>query len=410
MRTVNPPPKSFKRYRKVILPEFYEEILELASSLQDTRIIYVNSTSYGGGVAEILRTQIPLLRDLGIDAVWKVMAADPGFFDVTKAIHNALQGNKDINLLESSKDIYEITNAINARILSASDWDILYIHDPQPLAIPLYLNGKGINALWRCHIETSLENEQIWDYLNPLFKKYRAAVFSMDDYTKVDVKVKKKFVIPPAIDPLSFKNRTMPQLRARRIIRKLGIDVKRPLVTQISRFDPWKDPLGVIKAYRQAKREIPELQLVLVGSQANDDPESFIIFEELVRLSKRDKDIKIFGNLTDSQVNAFQRASDVIIQKSIKEGFGLTVSEALYKETPVIGGNVGGIRKQIIEGEDGYLVGSIKECAIKIVELVSNPDLRLEMGKRGRKIARDRFLLPRLIRDELRVFKYLLAN
>ncbi|KKR18913.1 MAG: Glycosyltransferase [candidate division CPR2 bacterium GW2011_GWC1_41_48] len=403
MRKVRVYPKSIRSYKGLISDELYSELIELAKPLKGARILHINSTSNGGGVAEILRSEVPLLHDLGLDVSWQVIEAGKEFFDITKGMHNALQGNGKIVLNSESRKLYERVNAYNAHLLKAKkeQWDFVFFHDPQPLAIPHFYDGKDFNAIWRCHIHVSPNNKAVWDYLKRFLDEYDAGIFSLKEFIPGDLPIKKRFVIPPAIDPLTPKNKKMDELRARKIVEKLGVDTRRPLVTQVSRFDLWKDPLGVIKAYIITKKRIPELQLALVGSAASDDPEGMAIYRQLKDYVKTEKDIKILKDLTEEQVNAFQTISQIILQKSIKEGFGLTVSEAMFKETPVIGGNVGGIRLQIVDGKNGCLVDSPMECAKRMAMILEDTHLRLKMGRAGKQIVSKYFLTPRLIRDEL---------
>lgn len=395
-------PALLKGYVPFVRRELIEEILELASILKGKRIIFLNSTKYGGGVAEILQAEIPLLKSLGIDVVWKTLKANQDFYKITKSFHNSLQGEKDFILTPKSKRIYEGINKENALIFKKEKFDLLFVHDPQPLAIPFFL-GINSKAIWRCHIQVSLDHSDIWEYLKGFLNSYTSAIFSLKEFIPKGIKTK-NHIVSPAINPLSPKNQKISKEKAKKILDELGLDINKPIIAQVSRFDPWKDPLGVIEAYKIAKKEFPNLQLVLTGSAATDDPENFKIITFVKKEANKDKDIKIFSDLTEIQINAIQVISKIVIQKSIKEGFGLTVAEALYKETPVIGGNTGGIRTQIFNGKDGYLVNSIKQCGQKIIYLLKNDNLRKKMGKAGKQIVTDKFLLPRLVRDELLVF------
>src|ERR671910_124613 len=368
--------------------EAVAQLRGLAASLEGARILHVNATPYGGGVAEILRSEIPLLRNLGILADWKLIIGDQTFFSVTKAIHNGLQGAAR-ELTPAEQETYLTHSARNAQLLE-EEYDLIVVHDPQPLAL-LKLHGKGAARwVWRCHIDTSEPNSPVWEFLRPYLEGYDAAVFTLGSFAPPDIPVERVEIIPPAIDPESPKNFGLDAGVATRLLRWIGVEVEKPLVTQVSRFDPWKDPLGVIDAYWLIKPEVPGLQLALAGSMALDDPEVWEI----------DPQIHLFTNLTgvgNIEVNAFQRLSDVVIQKSIREGFGLVVSETLWKETPVVAGRAGGIPLQLQGGAGGFLVDSIEECAEKTLRLLGHPDEGQMLGARGRELVRERFLLTRLI-------------
>lgn len=405
---VTKPCVTIEDYKGVIDDSLFYELKELAEKLKNVRVCHINATSYGGGVAEILTKEIPLAQSLDLKFAWKTITAEPAFFDVTKKIHNGLQGDPLI-ISKEEWALYASCNVEMEKLLNASDYDVFFVHDPQPAEIINCVGDNKAKWVWRCHIDTSETNQDIADYFMKFLHLYDASIFTMKDYIfkGLDEKV---FIIPPAIDIKGDKNKHLSQEEAQKIIKGFGIDTERPLVTQVSRFDPWKDPLGVVDAYRIAKKEIPELQLGMIGSMADDDPEGIKIFEDLKKYAGEDEDIFLLSNhdnIHDLEVNAFQTASDVIIQKSTKEGFGLTVSEALWKETPVIGGNVGGIPTQITEGENGFLVNSISECADKMIYLIQNKELARDMGRLGKEHVRKNFLLPRLLRDELKVIEKL---
>ncbi len=397
-------------YKGVIDDSLFDEVVALAKKLKDVRVCHVNATSYGGGVAEILQKEIPLARGMGLHFDWKTVSAKDEFFDVTKKIHNGLQG-ADLKISEKEWDIYQSCNIDQVRRINPNDYDVFFIHDPQPAEIVSCIGKNGAKWVWRCHIDTAEPNQAIADYFLKFLNMYDAAIFTMKEYVFKGME-EDIFIIEPAIDPLAIKNRHLSHREAANLVRGFHIDVTKPLVTQVSRFDPWKDPMGVVDAYKIAKKEIPELQLAMVGSMADDDPEGMEIYEELKEYAGDDKDIYVLTNhdaLHDIEVNAFQAFSDVIVQKSIREGFGLTVSEALWKETPVIGGNVGGIPTQIRDGETGFLVNNVEECAEKIEYLVQNKDAAKQMGRKGKEDVREKFLLPRLLRDELRLIEKILG-
>jgi trehalose synthase len=396
-------------YRAIIGDECMEEILGLARKLRGARVLHVNATAFGGGVAEILATLIPLMNDVGLDADWQVIRGADEFFNVTKAMHNSLQGMY-YDWTPAMREIWLSYNRMNSEAFDES-YDYVVMHDPQPAAIPTFLeerigrrDGKWI---WRCHIDLTDAQAQVWDILRPHVERYDGAIFTLPDYVKDDLRGPEIFTVPPAIDPLSPKNVELASETVDEILSRYGVDPQRPMVTQISRFDPWKDPLGVIDVYRAAKREFPELQLVMIASMASDDPEGWSWYERTVRRAGEDFDIHVLSNLNgvgNVEVNAFQRAARVVIQKSLREGFGLVVSEALWKGRPVVAGNVGGIPLQIEDGRTGFLVNTADECAEKLLYLLRNRDAADEMGARGVECVRDRFLTTRYLRDYLRIF------
>ncbi len=401
-------PRSIKDYKGIVDDELIDEVYFYAKKITDLRILHINATKFGGGVAEILNNYIPLLQDLWVGTVWQTIIADDRLFEVTKAFHNGLQGKKSL-IGHDQKRTYERFNAYNAQLLEG-DWDIVVVHDPQPLAIPYYLENNQTKWLWRCHIDASDADTAVWDYLNPFLKEFDGAIFSLESFIPDNFPIKKRFIVHPAIDPLSEKNKKIEPNLAASIIKSHGLDKNNPIITQVSRFDPWKDPLGVIEAYRIAKKRIPKLQLALIGSMATDDPESWKIYQQIINISKHDKNIFVFTNLGDLDINAFQGYSDLVLQKSIKEGFGLTVSEAMWKENLVIGGDTGGIRLQIIDGETGFLVNSIEECGEKIIEILSSPKSKEKIVVKAKEHVRKDFLIPRLLRDELKIYTELLEK
>jgi trehalose synthase len=383
----------------------------LAADLRGLRVLHLSATPYGGGVAEILRSEIPLLRDLGIAADWKLISGDDAFFRVTKAIHNGLQGAAT-GLTPAEEQRYLAQSEHNAALLDDDSYDVIVVHDPQPLAL-LELHGRGASRwIWRCHIDTSEPNASIWSFLRPLLVRYDAAVFTLGGFVPPDFPVERVEIIPPAIDPQSPKNLELGSVLATRVLDWIGVDTTRPLIAQISRFDPWKDPLGVIAAYRLVREEIPDVQLALVGSMALDDPQGWDIYHQIQDETHEDLAVHVFTNLTgvgNVEVNAFQRHAQVVIQKSLREGFGLVVSESLWKGTPVVGGRAGGIPLQLQDGRGGYLVDTVEECAQRTLELLDDPERRRTLGESGRALVRERFLLIRLIADELRLYASILG-
>lgn len=377
---------------------------KLGEKLRDKTFLHINSTRAGGGVAEILQRMIPIMQELGIGARWEVIYGDDGFFDMTKKVHNALQGNMEHVTQKMWDHHYEI-NRINAEKLDL-DADAVIIHDPQPA--PLIEFRKSGVWIWRCHIDVSNPVPEVCDYLSRYCKKYDAAIFSVAKFTRamgID-----EFIIPPSIDPLSEKNRDLTDEDIKETLHKYHIPSDRPLLLQVSRFDRFKDPLGVIRAYRMVKK-YNDCILVLAGSPAADDPEGEIVLKEVQDYAADDSDIHILllPPFSDKDINALQRAATVVIQKSLREGFGLTVSEAMWKGKPVIGGATGGIPLQIIHGVTGFLVHSSEGAAFRMRQFLNNPEMSERMGERGKEHVRNNFLITRQIRDYLSVW-YAIEN
>lgn len=403
LQTVDVGQLSLEAYRGVAPDAALEEIERCAESLRGARVLHLNATAYGGGVSELLRSIVPLLNDLGLIAEWQVISGDEEFFQATKAMHNALQG-ADRDLSDAERIAYLANAERNAQLLGDERYDFVFIHDPQPAAL-LDLHGKDEGRwIWRCHIDTSQPNPEAWRFFRDFLPSYDAAIFTMEAFRPPDLPVDRVEVIPPAIDPLSPKNMELPDDLARQVLSWIGVDLDRPLITQVSRFDPWKDPLGVIAAYRLAREVIPDLQLALVGSMALDDPEGWDVYGQIAAVAEPDPRIHLFTNLTgvgSIEVNAFQRLSSLVVQKSVREGFGLVVSESLWKGTPVVAGRAGGIPLQMADGVGGALVDDVAGCAEAIVALLGDPEHAAAVADAGRERARRHFLLPRLILNEL---------
>ncbi len=401
------PQKHLSDYASIVGRPLVDEIRERAGRLKGMRIAHLSATAFGGGVSEILYTLVPLMIDVGLDVEWQVIYGREEFFNATKVMHNALQGNPQ-DLTDEQWETWRRYNEINARELS-NGWDVCIVHDPQPAAICSLVGEKARHWVWRCHIDLSSPNPATVAQLLPALNCYPAAVFHVADYVPDGLQSQAN-IVPPAIDPLAPKNMAFSPADATYICEQFGIDVDRPLLCQVSRFDPWKDPLGVIDAYRIVKEQVPKVQLALVGSMATDDPEGWDFFNATVAHADGDPDIHILNNLNNVgaiEVNAFQSHCDVVIQKSIREGFGLTVTEAIWKGRPFIGGNVGGIPLQVVNGQTGYLVDSVEECAQRAAEVLSDPELGKRLGRAGKESARQRFLTPRLLRDWLELFERL---
>jgi trehalose synthase len=393
--------KSLADYTHIAGKQTIERIRELAEPVKGHRVLHVSATAFGGGVSEILYTIVPLMRDIGLDAHWHVIFGKEEFFNATKLLHNSLQGAEE-TLSPEQWEVFDEINAINAEGLQG-EWDTVIVHDPQPIGLRRGAAGKARNWIWRCHIDLSAPNPEPIMRLLPMIEEYDATVWHMPTYVPRGVDGRNGVrIIPPAIDPLSPKNMAFSPDDAAFVCRQFGIDVDRPLLTQVSRFDPWKDPMGVIDAYRIVHEQVPDVQLALVGSMATDDPEGWEFFQHTFEYAEGDDDIKILNNLNNVgaiEVNAFQSQSDVCLQKSIREGFGLTVTEALWKGRPTVAGNVGGIPLQIADGESGFLVDSPEQCAQRCLEILADPELGMRLGRAGKEHARHEFLSPRLLRD-----------
>jgi trehalose synthase len=412
LQNVEVEPKHLKDYEPVVGRHVIDEILEASSFLAGSRILHINATAYGGGVAEILRTLVPLMRDVGLKADWQVLVGEREFFTITKIFHNALQGHS-IDLTDEIREIYLRNNELNARLFEG-DYDFVIVHDPQPAAMLHYSGRSGSRFwIWRCHIDTSTPYLPVRDFLKPYLLEYDAAIYTMPEYVGSGMTFADVFIIPPSIDPLAPKNIPMDIDEANRIVSRFGVDPKRPVLVQVSRFDPWKDPLGVIDAYRMVKAHVPEVQLALVGSMASDDPEGMVYYAKTLRRAGEDFDIHVLSNLdgvNNREVNAFQTVDGVVIQKSTREGFGLVVAEGQWKGKPVVAGKVGGIPLQVIDGETGFLVNDIEGCARASLFLLQNHDAAVEMGNKAREHVRNNFLSTRHLLNYLQMFNRLAGN
>jgi len=396
--------KSLADYTHLVGRSLVEEVRELAEPLRGRRVVHLSATAFGGGVSEILYTLVPLMRDVGLEVEWQVIYGREEFFNATKLMHNALQGSPQ-DLTEEQWATWFQYNEMNAREL-AREWDVCVVHDPQPAAMRALAGEKAAAWIWRCHIDVSTPNPATLGRLLPYLTEYPASLFHVPGYvpTGMDGGVN---IVPPAIDPLAPKNMALSRQDAVFVCQQFGIDPTRPLMCQVSRFDPWKDPLGVIDAYRIVAGERPDVQLALVGAMASDDPEGWDFYNSTLEHAAGDPDIHIlnnFNNVGAIEVNAFQSLADVVIQKSTREGFGLTVSEALWKGRPFIGGRVGGIPLQVQDGVTGFLVSSPEECAERTLGILNDPALGHDLGRQGKEHVRANFLTPRYLRDYLRIF------
>ncbi|MGC8502132.1 glycosyltransferase [Desulfurella sp.] len=380
-----------------------DHLVKLSSFLQGKKIVHINSTKIGGGVAELLTNILPLKHELGLDAVWEIVVGQSDFYKCTKMFHNLLQGVKNQIVPDTLLKVYEQTNEENAQRLYdlLNEADFVFIHDPQPAAlIKFFPNRKG-KWIWRCHIDISRPNRQVWKFLKQFVSYYDASIFSLVDFARS--LPHPQYIIAPSINPLSDKNKDLNKEDIEEVYTEFNIDPSRPVLLQVSRFDRFKDPIGVISAYKLVKKSIPSIQLVLAGGSADDDPEGSIVLEETLTAANSDKDIHVLSLPPDAniKINALQRAADIVIQKSTKEGFGLTVAESLWKSKPVIGGNTGGIRLQVIDHYNGFLVNTPEGAALRIKQLLSDDDLFKRLKRKGREFVKDNFLITRHVREYL---------
>ncbi len=385
-------------YRAIVGDQVIDELHLLADRVRHRRLQHINSTSVGGGVAEILTRMVPLLRDLGIDTTWDVIKGNQAFFAVTKAFHNALHGGQE-SITDEMLEVFRETTAMNLADL-ANYGDVVVVHDPQPAGLIAKRAQVGGRWIWRCHIDVATPDPRVWNFLQEYVEGYDASMFSMPDFAQ-QLSIP-QYMVPPSIDPLSDKNRELSDAEVQAVVERYGLDPGRPIVTQISRFDRLKDPLGVLAAYRLIRRR-HDCQLLLAGGGATDDPEGEEVLNEVREAAGSDPDIHVLElpPFSDLDINALVRASTIVMQKSIKEGFGLTVTEALWKRKAVIGGAVGGIRLQILDGVTGFLVHSPEGAANRAIELLNDPELRQAVGDTGREHVRENFLTTRHMRDYL---------
>ncbi len=390
-----------EEYRAVTGAVIIEHLRQLAAPLKGTTVVHVNSTREGGGVAEILQKLVPFMQALGIDARWEVISGAAPFYQCTKSFHNALQGNQ-VMIPEPLLREYEATNAQNAETLREllERADFVFIHDPQPAALLASCPNRRGKWIWRCHIDASHPFRPVWKYLRQWIGSYDASIFSLPQFAQP--LPHPQYIIPPSIDPLSEKNRELPEEELHEVFSRFGLNPELPTILQVSRFDRFKDPLGVIEAYRLAARLTP-LQLVLAGGGASDDPEGMVVLEEVRQAAKGDPNIHILLLPPDAHrtINALQRIADIVLQKSLREGFGLTVAEAMWKCKPVIGGDTGGIRLQVIDHYTGFLVRTPEGAALRTRFLLHRRDLLEEMGNRARRFVWENFLLTRHLREYL---------
>ncbi|HQI00228.1 MAG TPA: glycosyltransferase [Deltaproteobacteria bacterium] len=384
-------------YEQYIGAEAVDRIMDKARKLKDLHVAHINSTYYGGGVAELLSPLTLLMNSAGIRTGWRVIEGAPDFFSITKKMHNALQGGS-INLTERKYRIYEQIIFENAVRNHLDNHNFVIIHDPQPLPMVEHYKKRG-PWVWRCHVDLTEPNRALWNYLLLFIEQYDTAIFTLKEYRQ-NLSIPQLF-FKPAIDPFSIKNREMSESDIQERLDYYRIPTDLPIITQISRFDKWKDPMGVIEAFRIARKDA-ECTLVLLGNIATDDPEGEQVYNSI--LNEQEDRIIVISRQDTSLVNALQRRAAVVVQKSLREGFGLTVTEAMWKGAAVVGGNVGGIRYQIGDGIDGFLVSSIRECAERIVQLIRDEPLRRRIGEHARTKVKNNFLLTRSLEDYIDLF------
>jgi trehalose synthase len=393
-----------ERYAEQAGLDAIEQLRQLAGLLTGLKVVHVNSTRKGGGVAEILEAMVPLMQELGMDVSWEVIEGNNEFFACTKSFHNALQG-KNLEIPPTLLRAYEDVNALNAERLrpALEAADVVFIHDPQPAPLLNHCPGRRGKWIWRCHIDLSHPYRPVWKYVRRFLLDYDASVFSLDAFAQP--MPHPVYLIPPSIDPLSEKNLPLDPEAVREVLEEFGIDPHRPMVLQVSRFDRFKDPLGVIQAYRLAKDFVPGLQLVLAGGSAADDPEGEVVVKDVRSAAKDDPNILVLssGHYSDRTINALQTGADIVLQKSLREGFGLTVTEAMWKGKPVIGGNTGGIRLQLVNHRTGFLVDTPEGAAMRIRYLLTERHRMAQIGQNARELVRQNFLLTRHLREYLTI-------
>ncbi len=400
-----------EKYTPVVGIDVINQLYQLAEPLKGKRVVHINSTRVGGGVAEILTKLVPLMQSLGIETHWEVIRGQDEFYRCTKNFHNALQGNI-VEMPDSLYAAYEETNRENAERLRPllQDADLVVIHDPQPAPLINHFPDRAGKWVWRCHIDVSRPFRPVWRYLRKHVSVHDASIFSLANFAQP--LPHRQFLILPSIDPLAEKNMDLEQREIDEVYTQFGIDPERPMIVQVSRFDRFKDPIGVIRAYRLATQFIPALQLVLAGGGATDDPEGAAVLEEVRVAASDDPNIHVLLLPADANrtINALQRAADIVVQKSVKEGFGLTVTEGLWKGKPVIGGNTGGIRLQVFNHHTGFLVDTPEGAALRIRYLLHRRDRLAEMGHKAKEFVRENFLLTRHLREYLTLFLAMLHN
>ncbi len=399
--------RKLEDYREIVGDKVIATLFKESTPLRGKRILNVNSTFMGGGVAEMLWSAVPLMNDLGIEYGWRVIHGTAEFFPITKKWHNALQG-EDVTITDHEKEIYTGINQLFSRFTHIKH-DVMIVHDPQPLPLISYY-PKRQPWIWRCHIDLSTPNKDAWSYIKKFILRYDNTIFSVDKFAQSDLP-NEKSLIAPAIDPMTTKNREIDRSKREELLTQYGVDLDRPLISQVSRFDKWKDPKGVLEVFKKVK-EVVDVQLVLLGAPASDDPEGQEIFQSLKEETQGMEDVHLINKQSELLVNAVQSLSDVVIQKSKREGFGLTVTEALWKGTPVVASDVGGIPLQVIDGETGYLCQpeDYGEFAKRAVELIQDRSLAVELGQNGKEHVKHNFLITRLMLEWIQQMKAILRE
>ena len=393
-----------ERYEPIVGKDVVQHLRQIAKPLAGMKVVHVNSTFTGGGVAEILHRLVPLMNDLGLDASWSVIAGEADFYQCTRRFHDGLQGNA-VQLPNNLLSEYEKTNQRNAEEMRGTleEADIVFIHDPQPAPLLRNTPGRKGKWIWRCHIDMSHPWRPVWKYLRPFVADYDASIFSLADFAQPLPHT--QYLVPPSIDPLSEKNIDLPDNEIRAVYEQFHMDPERPLLVQVSRFDRFKDPIGVIRSYQLAKRMVKGIQLVLAGGGAADDPEGEAVLKDVYEAARGDDDIHVLLLPSDANrtINALQRASDIVLQKSTREGFGLTVTEAMWKSRPVIGGDTGGIRLQVVNHHTGFLVSTPEGAALRIQYLLRHKNIRAKMSDEAKRFVLENFLVTRHLREYLTI-------
>jgi trehalose synthase len=389
-----------RKYESLLGQGEINEIISLANELGPLKIHHINSTRVGGGVAEILNYTIPIYEDLGFDVTWDVIQGNKEFFEITKKFHNVLHG-ENIPITTKMTDKYLHIAEVNSNILD-DDMDFLIVHDPQPLPLIKYKNKSKTKCIWRCHIDATMGDKRLIGFLRQFIDMYDCSMYHLPDYTFGSFN--EEYIVAPAIDPFNDKNKELTPKQIKAELNKYDIDTSIPIVLQVSRFDTLKDPIGVISAFQIVHDMGTPAQLILAGGTATDDPWGEMVYNNVLKKAKANRDIHILHSPSDITINALQRAATVVVQKSIREGFGLVVTEAMWKGKPVVGGNVGGIRRQIIHGENGFLVNTVDGTAYRIQQLLSNPLLAKKMGNEARQSVLTNYLVPTLVRNWLLLF------
>lgn len=393
--------KKLSDYEEVVGEEVIQNIRESAKPFQGATVVHVNATNFGGGVAEILDNLVLLMNDVGVRTDWRVLHGTPPFFEVTKKFHNALQG-QDVAFQPDEFELYEFINQKFARF-AILDHDFVIVHDPQPCALVRFV-VNGNPWVWRCHIDITTPNEQAWNYMRPFIEEYDRMVVSSEVFRAKGVELQQD-IISPSIDPLSPKNMHVEQETIDRYLEKYQVPTDKPLITQVSRFDPWKDPVGVLKVFERVREQV-DCRLLYCYNMASDDPEGVRIYAEMVETARpylESGEVLFVRGDDPVLVNILQKVSDVVLQKSTREGFGLTITEAMWKGTPVIASNIGGIPTQMVDGRTGYLVDpyDLDDCAVKVIDLLEDPDKTQQLGMQAKEHVRERFLITRHVQDYL---------